>query len=72
MLQMGDKKGDKWLLAVLQRQAPTTTVRPQNESTAKGLKTPRLKERKDSVYSYKLKCLSIGLFLRKHYVRFRN
>lgn len=77
MLQMGDKKGDKWLFAVLQRQAPTTTVRPQNESTAKGLKKkkkkkPRLKEREDRVCSYKLKCLSIGLFLRKHYVRFRN
>lgn len=74
MLQMEDKKGDKWLFAVLQRQAPTTTVRPQNESTAKGLKKkkPRLKEREDRVCSYKLKCRSIGLFRRKHYVRFRN
>lgn len=50
MLQMGDKKGGKWLLAVPQRQAPTI-VRPQNISTAKGLKTPRLKDQKDSVCS---------------------
>ena len=66
MVQMGDKKGGKWLLAVSQRQAPTAIARPQNVSTAKGLKTPRLKEQKDSVCSYKLKCLSTGLFLRKY------
>lgn len=59
----GGQERKQVLLAGLQRQAPTTTVRPQNESTAKGLKTPRLKEQKDSVCGYKFKCLSIGLSL---------
>lgn len=59
----GGQERKQVLLAGLQRQAPTTTVRPQNKSTAKGLKTPRLKEQKDSVCGYKLKCLSIGLSL---------
>lgn len=53
--------------------SPNNNCQTPKRINSKGVKKKnRLKEQKDSVCRYKLKCLSTGLFLRKHYYLYNS